>query len=132
MDAASKTEDELSWTDLIAFAARVATKTAFTDALKAQINKTVLPPGLGNDFPMPKLGGVDASAPAPAGSLPGPGADAAAWLALFAKLGLRPADLASLGPDVCGPDEAANVAMLSKARDMRARVCGRTFCAPRL
>jgi hypothetical protein len=65
---------------------------------------------------MPKLGGRDASEPAPAGSIPGAGAGPAEWRALFEKLRLQTSDLAAIGPDVCGQDEAAAVAMLSQAR----------------
>ncbi len=42
----------------------------------------------------------------------GAAAGAAAWLAAFQCLGLRPGDLALLGPDVICADEAAAVAML--------------------
>ncbi len=89
------------------------TKEEFKAALRAQLGKQFIPAGLGNDLPFPRLGVVDAAAPSPAGALPPPGADAAAWRACFEALRLRPSDLAALGPDVCGPDEAANVAMLS-------------------
>jgi hypothetical protein len=114
----------VTWADLIAFAARTSTKVTFTNALKAQINKDVLPNGLGNDFPMPRVGVVDGAAPAAAGAIPGAGATAAEWKAAFIAIGLRPGDLAVLGPDVCGPDEAANIAMLSQARAARSlEVC---------
>jgi hypothetical protein len=42
----------------------------------------------------------------------GVAAGAAAWLSAFARLGLRPSDLALLGPDVICADAAAAEAML--------------------
>jgi hypothetical protein len=60
------------------------------------------------------LGGIDALEAGPAGGVPAGGvaAGAAAWLSAFARLGLRPNDLALLGPDVICADAAAAEAML--------------------
>lgn len=73
----------------------------------------------GNEFALPPLGGVDATAAGPVGGLPVGTADAAAWLAAFARLGLRPLDLAFLGPEGCVPGSAEEVeAMLRQDKEL--------------
>lgn len=116
----------LSWTDALAWAARTAAKDDF-DALLA----SRAAPGKGdalvrayaNPFEAALLGGVDAAAASPPGSsvAPPPGAGASAWLAAFAALGLRPAELVLLGPFVMGPDVEANVATLRSDAGLAAR-----------
>lgn len=86
-----------------------------------------LPPGLAADFPPPKVGSADGSAPAAAGLVPAPGAPVADWKAAFARLGLRPSDLAVLGPTLLGgaggeEGEAAAEARLAADPDLREAV----------
>ena len=62
---------------------------------------------------------MDATAPGPAGGLPVGTADAATWLAAFARLGLKPLDLAFLGPEGCVPGTAEEVeAMLRQDKEL--------------
>jgi hypothetical protein len=119
VDAVSQTEDPVSWTDLLAYAAQVRTRQAFREELKRAIGQDKIVPGLGNDFPLPPLGGIDAAGPSPAGLIPGADAPVDEWKALFARMGLRNADLAVIGPDVIGDDPA-------KAEARLAEVCAMT------
>jgi hypothetical protein len=117
VDAAGGAGAPLSWTDLLSWAAGVRTKAAFDAALAARAapgKGDTLVKAYANPFPAAPLGGVDAEAPGPAGGVPpgGAAAGAAAWRAAFDRLGLRPSELALLGPDVICGDEAAAVAML--------------------
>jgi hypothetical protein len=67
------------------------------------------------------LGGVDATEAAPPGSVPSGGASAgvASWRATFERMGLRPGDLALLGPDVICADEGAATEMLRTDDELR-------------
>ena len=105
----------------------MVTRRTFRAAVIAQLGAGAksLPPGLGNDFALPPLGGADAAGPAPAGAIPAPGAPVAEWRELFTKLKLSSTEVAAIGPDVCGPDAAANVAMLSQARRGAHVLCAR-------
>ena len=116
VDAASKTEDGLSWTDLVAYAAQVRTRQAFREELKKAIGQDKIVPGLGNDFPQPPLGGVDGAGPSPVGLIPAADAPLDEWTATFARMGLRNTDLAVIGPDVIGDDPAKVEARLAEVR----------------
>ena len=61
---------------------------------------------------LPRLGGADAASPSAPGGVPSASAGVAEWKATFARLGLRPIDLALLGPDVIGDDPVNAEALL--------------------
>jgi hypothetical protein len=61
---------------------------------------------------LPRLGGADAASPSAPGGVPSASAGVAEWKATFARLGLRPIDLALLGPDVIGDDPVKAEALL--------------------
>lgn len=109
-------------------AAQAATRLRFRDAVRAQLREgALIPPGLVNAFEAPPVQGVDAAAPSAAGSVPALSAGVGAWRDLFTAMKLNAAEVGAIGPDVCGPDAAANEAMLrqdeaySKALDAAAQ-----------
>lgn len=128
VDAASTTEDSLSWTDAIGWVAQASSRKAFRDNLRASLGKDsegkdrFIPPGLAADFPEPRVGGKDGDAPAAPGQIPARDADVAAWKACFAKLGLRNSDLAVLGPLLLSGSEAEAEAKLRADDDLRPTV----------
>ncbi len=104
--------------------AQTRTKGAFDALLASKAapgNEAVIVKAYGNAFPEMPLGGVDALSASPESLVPSGGASAgvAAWRAAFESMGLRPADLALLGPDVICADEAAAVEMMRSDEALR-------------